>query len=136
MRIFRKNIDETARSYLLSDKSYSAAQADGSNATNATRAAPPPASLLQAQSVHWAANKSFKILKFNFKFPRARTFELFRARSRLYRSQMLQVNTLWKALDEIYKIHMLLHRADLNISENFQSSNLFAFFGKILPTFC
>ena len=25
----------------------------------------------------------------------------------------------WKALDEIYKICMLLHRSDLNISENF-----------------
>ena len=42
-----------------------------------------------------AANKGFKILKFNFKFPRARSFELFRARSRLYRSQILQVNTRW-----------------------------------------
>ena len=41
----------------------------------------------------WAANKSFEVLKFKFKFPRARTFELFRARSRLYRSQILQVNT-------------------------------------------
>ena len=30
----------------------------------------------------WAANKSFENLKFKFKFPRARTFELFRARSR------------------------------------------------------
>ena len=64
----------------------------------------------------WAANKSFKILKFKVKFPIARTFELFRARSRLYRSQLLQVNTRWKALDEIYKIYMLLHRTDLNIS--------------------
>ena len=43
----------------------------------------------------WAANKRFKILKFKFKFPMARTFELFRARSRLYRSQILQVNTRW-----------------------------------------
>ena len=41
----------------------------------------------------WALNKSFEISKFKFKFPRARTFELFRARSRLYRSQILQVNT-------------------------------------------
>ena len=27
--------------------------------------------------VGWAANKSFEVLKFKFKFPRARTFELF-----------------------------------------------------------
>ena len=33
-------------------------------------------------TVGWAANKNFEILKFEFKFPRARTFELFRARSR------------------------------------------------------
>ena len=31
------------------------------------------------------------------------------ARSRLYRRQLLQVNTLLKALDEIYKIYTLLH---------------------------
>ena len=55
--------------------------------------------------VGWAANKSFEVLKFNFKFPRARTFELFRARSRLYRSQILQVKTRWKALAEIYTMH-------------------------------
>ena len=48
------------------------------------------------------------------------TQQLFRtARSRLYRSQTLQVNIRWKALDEIYKIYMLLHRSDLNISANF-----------------
>ena len=53
--------------------------------------------------------------------------KLDRARSRLYRSQILQENIRWnsylfekkieKALDEIYKIYMLLHRSDLNISE-------------------
>ena len=48
------------------------------------------------------------------------------ARSRLYRSQILQVNIRWKALDEIYKIYMLLHRSDLNISKKL--SNVFAFF--------
>ena len=36
-------------------------------------------------------------------------FELMRARSRLYRSQILQVNIRSKALDKIYKIYMLLH---------------------------
>ena len=53
----------------------------------------------------WAANKRFKSLKFKFKFPIARIFELFRARSRLYRSQILQVHTRWKALAEIYTMH-------------------------------
>ena len=32
----------------------------------------------------------------------------------------LQVNTRWKALDETYKIYMLLHRSDLNILANFR----------------
>ena len=52
-------------------------------------------------SIRWAANKRFEISKFKFKFPRAPTYEFIRARSRLYRSQILQVNTRWKALDEI-----------------------------------
>ena len=55
--------------------------------------------------VAWAANKRFEISKFKFNFPRARTFELFRARSLLYRSQILPVNTRWKALAEIYTMH-------------------------------
>ena len=42
--------------------------------------------------------------------------KLYRARSLLYRRQILQVNIRWKALDEIYKIYMLLHRSDRNIS--------------------
>ena len=36
--------------------------------------------------VTWAANKRYEVSKFEFKFPRARTYELIRARSRLYRS--------------------------------------------------
>ena len=43
--------------------------------------------------------------------------KLCKARSLLYRRQLLQENIRWKALDEIYKIYMLLHRSDLNISE-------------------
>ena len=42
--------------------------------------------------------------------------KLYRARSLLYRRQILQENIRWKALDEIYKIYMRLHRSDLNIS--------------------
>ena len=57
--------------------------------------------------------------------------KLYRARSRLYRRQILQENIRWKALDEIYKIYMLLHRSDLNISENFRQT-FFAFFGENL----
>ena len=48
--------------------------------------------------------------------------KLYKARSLLYRRQILQENIRWKALDEIYKIYMLLHRSDLNISENFRQT--------------
>ena len=48
--------------------------------------------------------------------------KLWRARSLLYRRQILQQNICWKALDEIYKVYMLLHRSDLNISENFRQT--------------
>ena len=64
--------------------------------------------------------------------------KLYRARSLLHLRQILQVNIRWKALDEIYKIYMLLHRSDLNISENFrQFLFLFfkLFFGKFLQKF-
>ena len=61
--------------------------------------------------------------------------KLYRARSLLYRRQILQENIRWKALDEIYKIYMLLHRSDLNISEkNRQTfSHLNMIFRQILP---
>ena len=42
--------------------------------------------------------------------------KLYEARSLLYRRQILQVNIRWKALDEIYKMDILLHRSDLKIS--------------------
>ena len=51
---------------------------------------------------------------------------LYKARSLLYRRQILQENIRWKALDEIYKIYMLLHRSDLNISAIFRQT-FFAF---------
>ena len=57
--------------------------------------------------VDWAANKRFEVSKFKFKFPRARTSELYRARSRLYQSQILRVNMRLKALAEIYTMHSL-----------------------------
>ena len=46
--------------------------------------------------------------------------KLYRSRSLLYRRQIFEETIRWKALDEIYKIYMLLHRSDLNISENFR----------------
>ena len=54
--------------------------------------------------------------------------KLYRACSLLYRRQILQENIRWKALDEIYKIYMLLHRfgflhrSDLNILAKFEIS--------------
>ena len=50
--------------------------------------------------------------------------KLWEARSRLYRSQILQVNTHFAAFFEIYKIDILLHRSKLN------------FLSKIVNTFC
>ena len=60
--------------------------------------------------------------------------KLYRARSLLYRRQILQENIRWKALDEIYKIYMLLHRSDLNISEIFRQtfSHFLANFAKFV----
>ena len=48
--------------------------------------------------------------------------KLYRARSLLYRHQILQENIRWTALDEIYKIYMLLHRSDPNISAKFRQT--------------
>ena len=60
--------------------------------------------------------------------------KLYRARSLLYRRQILRRNIRWKALDEIYKIYMLLHRSDLNISAKLcQSSQTFF---RIFGNFC
>ena len=57
--------------------------------------------------------------------------KLNKARSLLYRRQILQENIRWKALDEIYKIYMRLHRSDLNISKQ-NRQFFFAFFRKNL----
>ena len=46
----------------------------------------------------------------------------------------MQVNIRWKALDEIYKMYMLLHRSDLNISA--KSRQIFStIFGKLLQKY-
>ena len=60
--------------------------------------------------------------------------KFYRARSLLYRRQILQENIRWKALDEIYKIYMLLQRSDLNISENFRQT-FSHFLAKVLQKF-
>ena len=54
--------------------------------------------------------------------------KLYRARSLLYRRQILQWNIRWKALDEIYKSYMFLHRSDINISK--KNRHFFASSGK------
>ena len=66
------------------------------------------------RSVGWAAKKRFESSKLKFKFPRARTHELIWARSRLYRSQILQVHTRRKALAEIYTMHSFAAFSNLN----------------------
>ena len=51
------------------------------------------------------------------------------ARSRLYRRRCLQVKNRYKALDEICKMNILLHRANFEISANVRSSFcIFPFF--------
>ena len=70
-----------------------------------------------ASTLTWVAkNKRFENSKFKFKFARARTCELIRARSQLYRSQIFQVNTRWnwKALVEIYTMHSFAPFSNLN----------------------
>ena len=58
--------------------------------------------------------------------------KLYKARSLLYQRQILQENIRWKALVEIYKIYMLLHRSDLNISEIFRQ--IFSHFWQKIAT--
>ena len=64
--------------------------------------------------------------------------KLDRARSRLYRSQILQVNTRWKALAEIYTMHSFALFSNLNFFV--KNAESFAdFFNRILqnlPDFC
>ena len=61
-----------------------------------------------------------------------------RARSRLYRSQILQVNTRWKALAEIYTMHSFAPFSNLNFFV--KNAESFAdFLNRILqnlPDFC
>ena len=65
----------------------------------------PNLSVSQVQIFLGLQIRALKFQSSSSKFPRARTCELHRARSRLYRSQFLQVNTRWKALVEIYTMH-------------------------------
>ena len=57
-----------------------------------------------------------------------RSGKLDRARSRLYRGQILQVNTRWKALAEIYKMQSFAQLCNLKFCQNF--ANFFAKFSK------
>ena len=67
-------------------------------------------------------NLSWKVRYRTFPWFFIQMIKLYKARSLLYRRQILQENIRWKALDEIYKIYMLLHRSDLNISEIFRQT--------------
>ena len=78
------------------------------------------------------AEKSEKGSMSNFSLIFSQMSKLYRARSLLYRRQILQVNIRWKTLDEIYKIYMLLHRSDLSISAKFVK--LFRIFRQSLET--
>ena len=76
-----------------------------------------------------------------FDRPGTEPFELIRGRSRLYRSQILQVNTRWKALAEIYSMHSFAPFSNLNffvkIVEMFADFlQKFANFARILLKFC
>ena len=64
---------------------------------------------VESVKVDWAANKSFEVLILNSNSRELELSNFFRARSPLYRSHILQVNTRWntrwKALAEIYTMH-------------------------------
>ena len=60
-----------------------------------------------------------------------RAGKLYKARSRLYRNQILQVNTRWKALAEIYTMLSFAHLCNLNFFCKKFGKN-FAEFCKIL----
>ena len=68
----------------------------------------------QRRSLSPSASLSWKVRYRTFSWFFSQMSKLYRARSLLYRDQILQLNIRWKALDEIYKIYMLLHRSDLN----------------------
>ena len=80
-------------------------------------------------AISWAATSSaaragvdlsWKVRYRTFPWFFSQMSKLYKARSLLYRRQILQENIRWKALDEIYKIYMFLHRSDLNISAKFR----------------
>ena len=91
--IYRQGESEDAGEDKPSHKSHGdddeAKKDDDADTEDAEVKAPAPKKKKSAgknKKVPWAANKRFEISKFKFKFPRARTYELIRARSRLYRS--------------------------------------------------
>ena len=64
----------------------------------------------------------------------ARSGKLLRARSRLYRSEILQANMRLKALAEIYTMHSFAQLCNLNFCQDLPKNSLnFAKFGKISP---
>ena len=69
-------------------------------------------------AAHDGADLSWKVRHRTLLWFFSQMIKLYKARSLLYRRQILQENIRWKALDEIYKIYMLLHRSDLKIPKN------------------
>ena len=67
--------------------------------------------------------------------PPALSSKLLGARFPLYRSQILQENTRWKALAEIYTMHSFAPLSILKISSIFQFSEMFANFARMLLNF-
>ena len=63
----------------------------------------------------------------------ARSGKLYRARSWLYRGQILQENMRWKALGEIYTMHSFAQLCNRNFCQNF--AKIFAKFCKFQQNF-
>ena len=59
-----------------------------------------------------------------------RAGKLYKARSRLYRCQFLQLNTRWKALAEIYTMHSFAPFSKRIFSSNF--ANILLIFARIV----
>ena len=88
----------------------------------ATASARPFASALSVAKTSRTLVERFDIEPYSDFSANLISTKLYRARSPLYRRQILQENIRWKSFDEIYKIYMLLHRSDLNISETFRQT--------------
>ena len=74
---------------------------------------------VKIKSQGWIINRTFRGL---FSAVSTQASKQARSSSPSRRRQISQVIIRWKALDEIYKIYMLLQRSDLNILEFFRQT--------------